>query len=114
MSSSLQETLAVLLGAEAEAKRIVHDSKVEADNYLQETQDKFAKDRTIQLGHARQRADEILQTAVNDSMTESAQIAQMGKQQQDALTENFNKSVDKLLDSMVFEIAEGYKRKAKS
>lgn len=113
MSSSLQEVLAVLLGTEAEAKRILQDSKTEAGSFLQEAQDKFTKDRTLQIGHARQRADEIMQTAVNDSKTEAAQIAEIGKTERDSLTETFKKGIDPLIDALVSEVAESYKKKAK-
>ena len=40
--STLQEVLAVLLGAESEAKRIVGDSKNEAESMLQTAQEKFS------------------------------------------------------------------------
>ena len=39
---TLQEVLAVLLGAESEAKRIVEDSKSESDGFLRSAQEKFA------------------------------------------------------------------------
>ena len=40
--STLHEVLAVLLGAESEAKRIVDDSKNEAESMLRSAQEKFA------------------------------------------------------------------------
>ena len=51
--STLQEVLAVLLGAESEAKRIVNDSKNESDNFLRSAQEKFAGERTNQMASAR-------------------------------------------------------------
>ena len=53
---TLQEVLAVLLGAESEAKRIVEDSKSESDGFLRSAQEKFAMERTNQMASAREQA----------------------------------------------------------
>ena len=59
--STLQEVLAVLLGAESEAKRIVGDSKNEAESMLQTAQEKFSSERTSRMAAARGQAKDLME-----------------------------------------------------
>ena len=63
--STLQEVLAVLLGAESEAKRIVGDSKNEAESMLQTAQEKFSSERTSRMAAARGQAKDLMEAALN-------------------------------------------------
>ena len=79
--STLQEVLAVLLGAESEAKRIVGDSKNEAESMLQTAQEKFASERTSRMAAARGQAKDLMEAALNSAKTESEQIVNLGKEE---------------------------------
>ena len=109
--STLQEVLAVLLGAESEAKRIVDDSRNESDGFLRAAQDKFAGERTNQMASAREQAKGIMETALNSARTEAEQIASLGKEERARMQRRFEENADPVIASMVSEIAEGYTSK---
>lgn len=106
--TTLQEVLAVLLGAESEAKRIVSDSKHEAGNYMKSTQEKFYMERQNQMESAREHAKTIMETSLNAAKTESDQIADMGKEERERIKQRFDESVDTVVNLMADEIAEHY------
>lgn len=104
--STLQEVLAVLLGAESEAKRIVDDSKNDCESYLRKAQDKFAAERTNQMASAREQAKSAMETALNAAKTEAEQIIDLGKEERNRMQRRYEENVDPVIDSMVSEIAE--------
>mgnify|MGYP002347586290 FL=1 len=105
---TLQEVLAVLLGAESEAKRIVEDSKSESDGFLRSAQEKFAMERTNQMASAREQAKGIMETALNSARTEAEQIADLGKEERVSMQKRFEENVDPVIDSMISETAERF------
>ena len=105
---TLQEVLAVLLGAESEAKRIVEDSKSESDGFLRSAQEKFAMERTNQMASAREQAKGIMETALNSARTEAEQIADLGKEDRVRMQKRFEENVDPVIDSMISETAERF------
>ena len=105
---TLQEVLAVLLGAESEAKRIVEDSKRESDGFLRSAQEKFAMERTNQMASAREQAKGIMETALNSARTEAEQIADLGKEERVRMQKRFEENVDPVIDSMISETAERF------
>lgn len=106
--STLQEVLAVLLGAESEAKRIVDDSKNEAESMLRSAQEKLASERANQMASAREQAKSIMETALNSAKTEAEQIASLGKEERARMQKRFDENVDPVIDSMVSETAESF------
>lgn len=112
--STLQEVLAVLLGAESEAKRIVNDSKNESDNFLRSAQEKFAGERTNQMASAREQAKGIMETAHNSAQTEAHQIAELGKEERGRMQRRFEENIDSVINSMVSEIADNYSSKRRA
>lgn len=109
--STLQEVLAVLLGAESEAKRIVDDSKNESDNFLRSAQEKFAGERASQMASAREQAKGIMDTALNSAKTEATQIADLGKEERNRMQKRFEENADPVINSMVSEIADSYTKR---
>ena len=105
---TLQVELAVLLGAESEAKRIVEDSKSESDGFLRSAQEKFAMERTNQMASAREQAKGIMETALNSARTEAEQIADLGKEERIRMQKRFEENVDPVIDSMISETAERF------
>ena len=105
---TLQEVLAVLLGTESEAKRIVEDSKSESDGFLRSAQEKFAMERTNQMASAREQAKGIMETALNSARTEAEQIADLGKEERIRMQKRFEENVDPVIDSMISETAERF------
>lgn len=112
--STLQEVLAILLGAESEAQRVVNDSKNESEAFLRTTREKFAVERANQMASAREQAKGIMDTALGSVRTESAQIADLGKEERARIQKRFDENVDPVIDSMVLEIAEGFTSKIKA
>ncbi|MDO5562854.1 MAG: hypothetical protein Q4F74_04505 [Synergistaceae bacterium] len=112
--STLQEVLAVLLGAESEAKRIITDSKNESDGFLQSAQGKFARDRTNQMASAREQAKGIMETALNSAKTEAQQISDLGKEERARMQRRFEENAEPVLTAMVSEIAETYLSKGRA
>lgn len=106
--STLQEVLAVLLGAESEAKRIVGDSKNEAESMLQTTQEKFASERTSRMAAARGQAKDVMEAALSSAKTEAEQIVNLGKEERERMQKRFAENADTVIDSIVSEIVEGY------
>ena len=111
---TLQEVLAVLLGAESEAKRIVEDSKSESDGFLRSAQEKFAMERTNQMASAREQAKGIMETALNSARTEAEQIAELGKEERGRMQRRFEENIDSVINSMVSEIADNYSSKRRA
>jgi len=109
--STLQEVLAVLLGAESEAKRIVGDSKTESAELLRMAQEKFSQERANQIASAREQAKEIMTTAVNAAKAEADQIADLSKEEMKRIQTRFDQNVDTVVTSKVSDIAEKYVRK---
>ncbi|MGI6442412.1 MAG: hypothetical protein GXZ13_03675 [Synergistaceae bacterium] len=106
--STLNEVLAVLLGAEAEAKRIVSDSKKESESLFHSTQEKFAKERTSQMNSAREQAKGIVETAMSSANIEAKQIYEMSKEDSARIQKRFEENSDPVINFMASEIAEKY------
>jgi len=107
-TSTLQEALAVLLGAESEAKRVVEDSKNESESFLRTAQEKFASERTNQMASAREQAKGIMENALNSAKTEAEQIADLGKEERKRMQRRFDENVDSVVNSIVTEVAKNY------
>lgn len=112
--TTLQEVLAVLLGAESEAKRIVEDSKNESNGLLRSAQDKFGGERSNQMASVREQAKGIMETALNSAKTEATQISDLGKEERSRMHKRFEENVDSVVNSMVSEIADSYTHKRRA
>ena len=106
--STLHEVLAVLLGEESEAKRIVDDSKNEAESLLRTAQEKFAAERANQMASAREQAKGIMETALNSAKTEAAQIASLGKEERARMQKRFDENVEPVINAIASETAESF------
>lgn len=104
--STLQEVLAVLLGAESEAKRVVEESKNESDSYLRSMQDKFAAQRINEMETTREQGKTVLDTALNSAKTEADQIVALGKDERERMQKRYDENAGAVIDSMVSEIVE--------
>lgn len=101
--SALQEVLAVLLGAESEAKRIVDDAKGESAGVIKTTQDKFAAERENRMASAREQAKGIMENALSAAQTEAKQILDLGKEERDRINKRFEENVDAVVGSVIAE-----------
>lgn len=101
--SALQEVLAVLLGAESEAKRIVDEAKNEYANLLRVTQEKFTGERENRMNAAREQAKSVMENALSAAQTEARQILDLGKEERDRVTRRFNENLDAVVGSVVTE-----------
>lgn len=104
--STLQEVLAVLIGAESEAKRIIDESKSESNGFLRSVQEKFAAERSNRMASAREQAKGLMETARAAGKTEAAQIVELGKEERTRMQNRYEDNVDPIVDFMVSEIAD--------
>ncbi|MDR1884664.1 MAG: hypothetical protein LBQ56_00205 [Synergistaceae bacterium] len=101
--STLQEVLAVLLGAESEAKRIVEDAKVELTNVIKTTQDIFIPDREVKMSSAREQAKSVLANAMASADAEAKLIADRGRDERERVAKRFEENVDSVVASVLAE-----------
>ncbi|MDR3332714.1 MAG: hypothetical protein LBT08_08795 [Synergistaceae bacterium] len=101
--SALQEVLAVLLGAEAEAKRIVEDAKVESANVVKTTHDIFVPDREVKMSSAREQAKSMMENALTSAQTEAKQILDLGKEERERVLKRFEENADAVVASVLTE-----------
>lgn len=104
--AALQETLAVLLGAEGEAKRVVSEAKGEAEGLIRSSQDKFAQERDHRMAGARQQAASLLENARTAAETEASQILDLGKAERDRMTQRFGENARMVVQALAAETAE--------
>lgn len=104
--STLQEVLAVLLGAESEAKRIIEESRNENKSYLRSVQEKFALRRTDEMEAVSEQAKGIMENALTAAKTEAEQISAIGKDERERMQRHYDEHIKAVIDSMVSEIAE--------
>lgn len=101
--SALQEVLAVLLGAESEAKRIIEEAKIESESVIRSTKDKFAMERESRMASAREQAKGIMENALAAAQTEAKQILGLGKEERERINKRFEENVDAVVASVVNE-----------
>lgn len=101
--SALQEVLAVLLGAESEAKRIVDEAKMESAGLLRNTQDKFAAERENRMASAREQARGVMENALAAAETEAKQILDLAKEERGRINKRFEENVDAVVSSVITE-----------
>lgn len=103
MSSSLQEVLAVLLGAESEAKRIVEDAKSESSTVVRTTQDIFIPDRENKMSSAREQAKSVMANALAAAETEARQILDQGREEREKIQKRYDENVGHVVAAVVAE-----------
>lgn len=101
--SALQEVLAVLLGAESEAKRIVEEARSESAGLLRTTQDKFMAERENRMNAAREQAKSVMENALSAAQTEAKQILDLGKEERERTGRRFDENIDSVVGSVVTE-----------
>jgi F-type H+-transporting ATPase subunit b len=101
--SALQEVLSVLLGAEAEAKRIVEDANTESSSVIKTTQDVFIPDREVRMSSAREQAKSVVANALESAETEAKLIANLGREERDRVAKRFEKNVDAVVSALLSE-----------
>ena len=104
--SALQEVLAVLLGAESEAKRIVADAKGESAQVLKTTQEIFQPDRENKMSSAREQAKSVIANAVAASQAESEQLLEQGREDRKNMKARFDENIDTVISSVLAETVE--------
>ncbi|MDR1481957.1 MAG: hypothetical protein LBI74_04965 [Synergistaceae bacterium] len=101
--SALQEVLAVLLGAEAEAKRIVEDAKSDSSGVVKTTQDIFIPDREIRMSSAREQAKSIMANARESAEVEAKLIANLAREERDRVAKRFEENVGAVVSALLDE-----------
>lgn len=103
---SLEETMAVFLGAESEAKRLVQEAREEADAMVRKGQDDFMRERDMRISSARQRASAVLDNARNASQKEAEEIIRNGKARRERMLQAFEEHAQEVARAIAIEEAE--------
>ncbi len=101
--STLQEVLAVLLGAESEAKRVVEEAKAESASLIRNVQDKFNAEREQHVASARDQAKSIVETALLAAQAEADQILSLGREERKKIQQRFDENVDSVVAAVLNE-----------
>lgn len=101
--SALQEVLAVLLGAESEAKRIVEDARNESAGVMKATQDVFVPERENKMAAAREQAKSVMANALAAAQTEANQILDLGREERERMNKRYEENVDSLVTAVTAE-----------
>lgn len=104
--SALQEVLAVLLGAESEAKRIVEDAKTESATVVRTTQDIFIPDRENKMSSAREQAKSVMANALAAAEAEAKQIQDQGREERVSVNQRFEENLDTVVAAVLAETVE--------
>ena len=87
--SSLQEALAVLLGAESEGVREVQEARAEAEEMVKEASEKMAHEQEKRLETARSKARDLLDNARVAADEEARQISELGREERERMERRF-------------------------
>ena len=101
--STLQEVLAVLLGAESEARRVVEEAKMESASLVRSAQDKFSVEREHNVASARDQAKSIVETALLAAQAEADQILSLGREERKKIQQRFDENVDSVVAAVLAE-----------
>lgn len=101
--STLQEVLAVLLGAESEARRVVEEAKTESASLIRSAQDKFGVEREHHVTSARDQAKSIVETALLAAQAEADQILSLGKEERKKIQQRFDENADSVVAAVLAE-----------
>ena len=101
--SALQEVLAVLLGAESEAGRIVEDAKSESLNVIKTVQEIFIPDRESKMLMAREQAKNVMANALASAQAEARQILDLGHEERERVNRHFDENADTVIAELLAE-----------
>ncbi|MCX7828495.1 MAG: hypothetical protein N2315_04710 [Thermanaerothrix sp.] len=104
--TSLEETMAVLLGTESEAKRLVQEAKDEAETLIRKGQEDFIRERDMRISAARQRAAAMLENARNAAQAEAEEIIRNGKARRERMQRAFEENARQVVHAIALEEAE--------
>lgn len=102
----LQEILAVLLGAESEAKRVQEEAKQEAESTMSEAQDKFMRQREHRMAAAREQAAGLLNTAALAAKAEAEAVLESAKKERERMVGRFAENAHPVVAAIATETAE--------
>jgi V/A-type H+-transporting ATPase subunit G/H len=104
--SSLQEALAVLLGAESEGTREVQEARSEAEALVKNMQEKMAKESEKRLEAAREKASTVLENARAAADEEARSITELGKSERERTERRFREVAGDVVDALIQESVE--------
>ncbi|MFA0887853.1 MAG: hypothetical protein ACC613_02010 [Synergistales bacterium] len=104
--SSLQEALAVLLGAESEGTREVQEARSEAETLVKNTQEKVTMEGERRLEAAREKASTLLENARAASDEEARSITELGKSERERTERRFREVAGDVVGALVQESVE--------
>lgn len=109
--SSLQEALAVLLGAESEGVREVQEARTEAEALGKNAMEKMGAERDRRLEAARDKARMLLESARSAADEEARQITDLGKSERERMERRFREVAGDVVDALVRENVENLLKK---
>ena len=99
--SSLQEALAVLLGAESEGVREVQEARTEAEAMGKNAMEKMGAERDRRLEAAREKSRMLLESARSAADEEARQVTDLGKSERERMERRFREVAGDVVDALV-------------
>lgn len=109
--SSLQEALAVLLGAESEGVREVQEARTEAEAMGKNAMEKMGAERGRRLEAAREKARMLLESARSAADEEARACSDLGKAERERMERRFREVGGGVVDALVRENVENLLKK---
>ncbi|ACZ18759.1 ATP synthase F0 subunit B [Thermanaerovibrio acidaminovorans] len=103
---SLEETLAVLLGADGEARRIVQEARDEAESMIARGQEEFMRQRDMRISAAKQRAAALIDNAQRAAQAEAEEILNNGRARRERMRKAFEENGRRVASAIALEEAE--------
>jgi len=104
--------LAILLGADAEAKNEREAAKKKAEEIVGEAKRKGASERETRLKAAKEQAKAIVYSARASAQAEAQQIEALGRQELERMESRFNENAPAIIQGFVAELVNKYLQKA--
>lgn len=109
--SSLQEFLALLLGAESEARRKTEEARIQAEDVLSKARQDFQQEREARLAAVRDQAKILIETAEKSTEAEIRQIQSLEQQETEGMAGRFKAHVGDVVGTIAEETAAEFLRK---
>ena len=109
--SSLQEALAVLLGAESEGVREVQEARIEAETMGKNALEKMGIERERRLEAARGKALLLLDGARAAADEEALACSELGRAERERMERRFREVAGDVVDALVRESVENLLKK---
>ncbi len=104
--ATLQESLAVLLGADNEARRMVDEARIEADGLMHSARVRFAEVRKDRMDATQEQSKSLMESVLASAKAEAEQILTSGKEERERTVRRFEENADMVIASLKADLVE--------